>query len=268
MRRLSLRPAVPIVAALAAFTAAVPVASAADRFALSGGCDDLQRAADGTASTAGRTLRLQATDLGSYLLVTTEGSFRSASGAEVTAAAAPSACRRLGSCVRTATISSSAPGPTRRRRFGSPRTGLSASARPAPTAVCGSRRRMAASPTRSPATGRPVARGPTRFRSARSADGWTCHLHWMNFEMFGGAFKCGRPWHPYGIAHALPDCSGVPGSRRRGGAGVQNPRLTTRRSSRPTTSTGWPTLASLGPAPRSQLRTRGPYWRLDPAGRG
>ncbi len=173
MRRLSLRPAVPIVAALAAFTAAVPVASAADRFALSGGCYHLQRAADGTASTAGRMLRLHATDLGSYLLVTTEGSFLSASGAEVTAAAAPTPCRRLGSCVRTATISSSAPGPTRRRRFGSPRTGLSASARPAPTAVCGSRRRMAASPTRSPATGRPVARGPTRFRSARSAAGST-----------------------------------------------------------------------------------------------
>ena len=37
------------------------------------------------------------------------------------------------------------------------------------------------------------------------------HMHWMTFEYFGGNFHCGRPWHPYGIAYALPDCSSIEG---------------------------------------------------------
>ena len=37
------------------------------------------------------------------------------------------------------------------------------------------------------------------------------HMHWMTFEYFGGNFHCGRPWHPYGIPYALPDCEDVEG---------------------------------------------------------
>ena len=32
-------------------------------------------------------------------------------------------------------------------------------------------------------------------------------MHWMAYQYFGGQFRCGQPWHPYGIAAALPDCS-------------------------------------------------------------
>lgn len=32
------------------------------------------------------------------------------------------------------------------------------------------------------------------------------HLHGMAFEFLGGRARCGRPWHPYGVAFALVDC--------------------------------------------------------------
>lgn len=32
------------------------------------------------------------------------------------------------------------------------------------------------------------------------------HLHAMAFEFIGGKSRCGRPWHPYGVAYALVDC--------------------------------------------------------------
>ena len=36
-------------------------------------------------------------------------------------------------------------------------------------------------------------------------------MHWMTFEYFGGRFHCGKPWHPFGIAAALPDCASIEG---------------------------------------------------------
>ncbi|MEO6859011.1 MAG: hypothetical protein ABI323_10550 [Solirubrobacteraceae bacterium] len=33
------------------------------------------------------------------------------------------------------------------------------------------------------------------------------HTHVTAFEFLGGDFHCGRPWHPYGIAYALPNCA-------------------------------------------------------------
>ena len=32
------------------------------------------------------------------------------------------------------------------------------------------------------------------------------HLHLMAFEFLGGRARCGRPWHPYGVAYALRGC--------------------------------------------------------------
>lgn len=32
------------------------------------------------------------------------------------------------------------------------------------------------------------------------------HVHGMAFEFLGGELRCGRPWHPYGVEYALPDC--------------------------------------------------------------
>jgi hypothetical protein len=49
------------------------------------------------------------------------------------------------------------------------------------------------------------------FPHGRTAYGEThgffdAHLHGMAFEFLGGKARCGRPWHPYGVAYALVDC--------------------------------------------------------------
>jgi hypothetical protein len=50
----------------------------------------------------------------------------------------------------------------------------------------------------------PVARGATPFQEVRGyLEG---HSHPMAFEFIGGRTRCGRPWHRFGIAHALVDC--------------------------------------------------------------
>jgi hypothetical protein len=58
------------------------------------------------------------------------------------------------------------------------------------------------------ATGRPANAGLSYGRVGGLVEG---HMHWMTYEYFGRRFHCGRPWHPYGIAYALPDCSSIEG---------------------------------------------------------
>lgn len=50
----------------------------------------------------------------------------------------------------------------------------------------------------------PVARGETSFEEVRGF--LDAHLHMMAFEFLGGRVRCGRPWHRFGVAHALVDC--------------------------------------------------------------
>jgi hypothetical protein len=50
----------------------------------------------------------------------------------------------------------------------------------------------------------PVATGETPFGEVRGF--LDDHVHMMAFEFVGGRARCGRPWHPYGVAHALVDC--------------------------------------------------------------
>ena len=71
------------------------------------------------------------------------------------------------------------------------------------------------------------------------------HLHMMAFEFIGGRSRCGRPWHPYGVAYALVDCS----DHEPGGAGAM---LETVLSGAPTHDTAgypeftyWPKYDSL-----------------------
>jgi hypothetical protein len=50
----------------------------------------------------------------------------------------------------------------------------------------------------------PVARGGSPLDEVR---GYVdAHLHAMAFEFIGGRIRCGRPWHPYGVTHALRGC--------------------------------------------------------------
>jgi hypothetical protein len=49
------------------------------------------------------------------------------------------------------------------------------------------------------------------FRPVRTKGavfGWAdAHLHWTGFRLFGSSWHCGRPFHKYGAPYALPDCS-------------------------------------------------------------
>ena len=50
----------------------------------------------------------------------------------------------------------------------------------------------------------PVMGGQTGFQEVRGF--LDAHLHMMAFEFLGGRARCGRPWHRFGVVHALVDC--------------------------------------------------------------
>ncbi len=82
------------------------------------------------------------------------------------------------------------------------------------------------------------------------------HMHWMTFEYLGGNFHCGRPWHPYGIPYALPDCSSIEGPQG-SAAPIQN-FLNYGAPESPHDTAGWPKLTAWAPG---NLTYEGTYWR-------
>jgi hypothetical protein len=50
----------------------------------------------------------------------------------------------------------------------------------------------------------PILGGETAFQEVRGF--MDAHLHMMAFEFLGGRARCGRPWHRFGVDHALVDC--------------------------------------------------------------
>jgi hypothetical protein len=85
----------------------------------------------------------------------------------------------------------------------------------------------------------PVAHGDSPFSEAR---GYVdLHVHMMAFEFIGGAVRCGRPWHPYGVAYALVDC---PDHMVAGGRGaVLEDVLSGGTPGSPHDPHGWPSFA-------------------------
>ena len=96
-------------------------------------------------------------------------------------------------------------------------------------------------------------------------------MHWMTFEYFGGNFHCGRPWHPYGIAAALPDCASIEGPQ--GAAAPFQNFLNYGNPVAPHDTTGYPRSPS-GRGRTSPTRARtgagssGPGWRAAADGDG
>jgi hypothetical protein len=199
-------------AALVAALAMAPSGASADRYSEAGGCFTLTSVATGQPAPGASQLRMQATDLGSYLLYTPAQQFLAASGGSVIAAAQPSPAADW--VVEDAPSSSFT---------------LSPKSSPSQVmAVSGGNLVLAARNGNTstqfqftPAGGCAVypeadlnasgtpARGDTSYGQVRGLmDG---HMHWVNFEYLGGNFHCGRPWSPYGIPSALPDCSSIEG---------------------------------------------------------
>src|SRR4051812_13424936 len=189
-----------------------PSTASADRYSEAGGCFTLTSVATGQPAPGASQLRMQATDLGSYLLYTPAQQFLAASGGSVIAAAQPSPAADW--VVEDAPSSSFTLSPK-----SSPSQVMAVSGG---NLVLAARNGSTSTQFQfTPAGGCPVypeadlnasgtpARGDTSYGQVRGLmDG---HMHWVNFEYLGGNFHCGRPWSPYGIPFALPDCSSIEG---------------------------------------------------------
>ncbi|MEX2458895.1 MAG: hypothetical protein WD770_07920 [Actinomycetota bacterium] len=108
-----------------------------------------------------------------------------------------------------------------------------------------------------------VARGATPFEEARGyLEG---HSHPMAFEFLGGRVRCGRPWHRYGIEHALVDC---PDHEVAGGRGaVLEALLSGTDPAAGHDTVGWPTFG-YWPAYGSYTHEQVYYKWLERAWRG
>jgi hypothetical protein len=242
-----------------AMTLAPSGAGAETRYSVAGGCYTLASATSGAAAPGGERLRLQATDLGSYLLYRTAANFLAA-GAGSTVGPAPQPSPAADWTVDDAaggafTLSpKSAPDRVLAISGGGltlvPRSGAGDAARFsfAPADGC------AVFPEAElNATGTP-SRGEIPYGQVRGLmDG---HMHWVNFEYLGGNFHCGRPWHPYGIPAALPDCSSIEGPQ--GAAAPMQNFLNYGNPVSPHDTTGWPKLTSWS---NHNLTYEGNYYR-------
>src|SRR5436305_5876259 len=194
------------------------------RYSLANGCYTLT-GADGNALPNGQQVRMQATALGRYLLYRPDRTFLAAQGdGSVSPAKDPSPAAdwrvdEAGGGAFTLT----------------PMSGGRALANVhfAPAAGC------AVYPEAElDATGTP-AKGATAFgRVGGLVEG---HMHWMTYEYLGGKFHCGKPWDPYGIQYALPDCSSVEGPE--GSAAPTQNFLNYGAPEKPHDTSGYPKLA-------------------------
>ena len=157
-----------------------------DRYRLVQGCFDLV----GPGAPEG-PVRMQATRLGSYLLYTKDRRFVTAAGVD----AAPSDAADF------AVEGTDATGFTLTARDGSKL------ADGAPLAFRAAEGCPAYPEVQDTSTGTP-AKGETPYSETRGYI--DAHMHLMAYESFGGNARCGRPWHPYGVEYALPDCNNDP----------------------------------------------------------
>ena len=188
---------------------------AAARYRLANGCFDVRAAGRPLAAK----VRMQATDLGSYLLYLADGRFVGPGGEPV-----------------------DEPGPDadwtvrgRRGRFSL--RSQAGEALPGPVAF-----RRARGCARYPNADTDVS-----GRIVRSSRPWVqtrglmdSHMHWIAADAFGGNAHCGRPWDRYGASYALTDCP----DHDPGEPGLQFENLLSGNSPSAThDTTGWPTFA-------------------------
>jgi hypothetical protein len=248
-----------VVIAVAAIGLAPSAARAETRYSVAGGCFNLASAASGQLVPGGGQLRFQASDLGSYLLYTPAAQFLAAGGGGSVAPAAqpsPASDWVMDDASGGGFAFSPKSDPSRVLAISGgqlvtvPRSGAGDASRfsVAPSGGCAVFPEAELNATGTPAS------GPTPYGEVRGLmDG---HMHWVNFEYLGGNFHCGRPWSPYGIPAALPDCSSIEGPA--GAAAPMQNFLNYGNPVSPHDTTGWPTLASWG---HTNLTYEGNYYR-------
>jgi microsomal dipeptidase-like Zn-dependent dipeptidase len=247
-----------MVCAVAIVASAAPAAQAETRYSLAGGCFTLTSATGQAAPGAGK-LRMQATRLGSYMLYGPSADFIAVLGGNTvghTTPPSPAADWKVEDSSGGSFTLSPASAPDELLAFSG------ATLTVVPRQGAGAETHFSFSPTDGCAvfpeaelnvTGTP-AKGSTSYGEVRGfIDG---HMHWMTFEYLGGNFHCGKPWSPYGIPDALPDCSSTEGP-----LGVAAPFqnfLNFGNPVMPHSTAGWPTMAETG---AHNLTTEGTYWR-------
>ncbi len=230
-----------------------------NRYSLVHGCFALS-SAGGQALTGGEHVRMQATTLGRYLLYRPDSTFLAAQDdGSVSSASDPSwaadwTVSPAGNGVFTLSPQSAT---GRVLTVGAGGAGSLGDA-----ATAGDSARFKFTPTDGCATypeaplnarGRP-AKGETSFGQVGGlVEG---HMHWMTFEYIGGKFHCGRPWHPYGIKYALPDCSSVEGPQ--GSAAPLQNFLNYGAPESPHDTSGYPELSAWS---ADNLTYEGTYYR-------
>ena len=80
------------------------------------------------------------------------------------------------------------------------------------------------------------------------------HTHVTAFEFLGGDWHCGRPWHPFGIPFALPDCAPY----EQGTNGTVESFIDYGAPAHPHDTHGWPTFHAW-PSP-TDLAEEGDYY--------
>jgi hypothetical protein len=205
------------------------LADAATRYSLAGGCYAV------SGLPGAEQVRMQATGLGSYLLYRPDRTFVAAGG--VAAEPSPAAdweVQPAGSGMFTI-APKSAPGQRATVRF-------------APAQGCATYPEAELN-----ASGAPRV-SPTEYSAVEGiVEG---HMHWMTYLYFGGDFHCGRPWHPYGITHALPDCDSIEGPQ--GTAAPLQNVLNYGNPAQPHDTRGYPQMTEWSP---DNLTYEGTYWR-------
>ncbi|MEA2404119.1 MAG: hypothetical protein QOE08_766 [Thermoleophilaceae bacterium] len=253
------RGSVLMVLALLALPLAADAAPPPTRYSLVHGCYAVS-AANGASLTGAEHVRMQATTLGRYLLYRPDGTFMAAQGdGTVSPASDPSPAADWTVAPAGSGLFTLSPQSASGRVLSVSAGGGGSLADPAaagdaarirftPAAGC------AAYPEASlDATGTP-AKGDTSFgQVAGIVEG---HMHWMTFEYLGGKFHCGRPWHPYGIKYALPDCSSDEGPQ--GTAAPLQNFLNYGAPESPHDTSGYPQLKAWS---NSNLTYEGTYWR-------
>lgn len=234
------RAAAGIALALVLGTAAgAGAAEAQTRYSLAGGCFSLLGSSGDTLDGAEK-VRMQATALGRYLLYRPDGTFLAAQADGRVGQArepGPAADWRVEEAEGGTFTLSPAAG-----------DGLLQGVRFVPADGCATYPEAELNATGTPSKGE-LPYG----RVGGLVEG---HMHWMTFEYLGKRFHCGRPWHRYGIPHALPDCSGIEGPQGLG-APVQN-LLNYGNPAQPHDTSGYPKLTAWS---SSNLTYEGTYWR-------
>ncbi|HYP24547.1 MAG TPA: hypothetical protein VEV43_13330, partial [Actinomycetota bacterium] len=90
------------------------------------------------------------------------------------------------------------------------------------------------------------------------------HLHMMAFEFIGGRSRCGRPWHRFGVTHALVDC---PDHEPGGHGAVLEAALSGGNPVEGHDTDGWPTFEGW-PKPHSLTHEQVYYKWLERSWRG